>query len=854
MRAFAALLTALVLRHALLHRTRTLLTLASVAVGVALFVAIRLANESAVTAFQGAANTVAAGTALQIIASGDGIADGVVAQLVRFPDVAAVAPVVNGTLTDEGEHQAYDFLGIDLIAAMGLASSTATPLSPSEQVRFSPDILRRGEIIISQSLARHWRLALGGRRHFLAGTHPVSLRVGAIVRDAWLPAGTRSAVIADLSTAQETLGRNGLLDRIDIVPHEGVPLARLAAELHAKLPAGLVVTTAAERARESVKMTDAFRFNLAALAAIALLVGAYLVFNAVSMSVVQRRPEIGVVRALGAGRRTIFAVFVLEGLAVGAIGSIAGIVLGRLMAEQAVAVVGTTINALYATVNGLSVAHPLPVYAAGAALGVSLSALAAAWPAYEAASISPSTAVRLGSWEPVVGFSQRPLVLAGCLVLLAAALLARLRPAGGEPLFGYGAAVLVIVAGSLFAGPLLLLLARGAHRVFTRRAGPALVLSPLNVQARMRRNAVAVATLMIGVAMTVSIATLIGSFRQTVITWIDQTVRGDLYIGPAGAVNAADVTMSGKEIPVLQRLPGVAAVDALRARIVSYAGRLTNLAAADTGVIAGRAELPLMNGASWRVIAPLLQRTNAVLVSEPFMRKFDIGSGDTLALRTPAGERRFAVVAVYRDYASDLGYVFMDRHRYARIFQDSRINAIALYTAPGVPLSTLRTRVLRAFGAQRVSVTPNAQLREEGLAQFDRTFAVTYALNAIALVVSLIGILTALGALVVERRREIGVLRCLGMTRGQVRAMILSEAGLLGMTGAALGVAAGYVLALLLVFVINVQAFGWTIDFRVDPAHELVVFTLVVLTAALAGLIPANAAAAMPLAENLRSE
>ncbi|MDQ6781031.1 MAG: ABC transporter permease, partial [Candidatus Eremiobacteraeota bacterium] len=735
MRAFGALFRALVWRHALLHRTRTLLTLASVAVGVALFVAIRLANESAVAAFQGAAHTVAAGSTLQVVASGDGIADRVVAQLARMPDVSAVAPVVSGTLADEREQQAYDFLGVDLIAAIGLASSTATPLSAPEGVRLSPDILQRGEIIISQSLARRWHLAVGGRKRFVAGTRTVSLQVGATLPDAWLPTGMTSAVIADLSTAQETLGRNGLLDRIDIVPREGLTVSRLAAQLHARLPAGLVVTTSAERARESVKMTDAFRFNLAALAAIALLVGAFLVFNAVSMSVVQRRPEIGVVRALGAPRRTIFTIFALEGLGVGVLGSIAGILIGRLMAEQAVAVVGTTINALYATVNGLSVAHPAPVYVVGAALGVSLSALAAAWPAHEAASISPSTAVRVGSWEPVVGFSQRPLVLAGCVLLLGAALLARVRPVGGEPVFGYGAALLVIIAGSLFAGPLLLLLARGARRVIAQRLGPALVLSPLNLQARMRRNAVAVATLMIGVAMTVSVATLIGSFRQTVITWIDQTVRGDLYVGPAGAVNAADVTMSARELPAVQRLPGVAAVDALRSRVISYAGRLTNLAAADSAVIAGRAELPLLNGGSWRVIAPLLRRTNAVIVSEPFMRKFGVGSGDTLALQTPAGERRFAVVGVYRDYASDLGYVFMDRGRYVRLFQDTQINAIALYAAPGASLRRLRTQVLRVFGDQRVSVAPNAQLRAEGLAQFDRTFAVTYALNAIALFV-----------------------------------------------------------------------------------------------------------------------
>jgi len=196
----------------------------------------------------------------------------------------------------------------------------------------------------------------------------------------------------------------------------------------------------------------------------------------------------------------------------------------------------------------------------------------------------------------------------------------------------------------------------------------------------------------------------------------------------------------------------------------------------------------------------------------------------------------------------------MDRARYARMFDDPRINAIAVYSQPGASLNALRARVMRIFAGQRVTVTPNAELRKSGLDQFDRTFAVTYALDGIALIVSLIGIVTALGALVVERRQEIGVLRYLGMTRAQVRFMIVGEAAFLGFSGGLLGIAAGYFLAVILVFVINRQAFGWTIAFSAEPLNALRLFAAVLVTAAFAGLAPAAAAASLPLADTLRSE
>ncbi|MBC5806746.1 MAG: FtsX-like permease family protein [Candidatus Eremiobacter antarcticus] len=852
--AFPALFRALVLRHVVAHRARTLVTVASVAIGVAVSVAIGLANASAIASFSGSAAALSPGTTVEVLPLGVGIPEKALRQVQELPGVRSASPVVAGTVSDAAGQSAYDLVGVDLIGALGLASSTAGPGVPSSgEIDADTRILRRGEIVISRRVAARLHARLGTPLKFVAGARAVTLTVGAVIDDAALPFGWRSIIICDISTAQEVLDRIGLLDRMDVV---GAPQAddqTLRRELARVLP-NVRIAAPDERARQLTKMTQAFQFNLAALAAIALLVGAYLVFNAVSMSVVQRRSEIGVARALGAARSTVFGVFLLEGVLVGVVGSAFGLVLGRLLARKALAVVSSTIDALYTTDSASQIAPTPEPYIAAAVLGVAFCLIASLLPALEAASVPPTLAMRIGSWESSQPLPGLLLVMAAIAAFGAAVLLAQLKPLDGRPVFGYASAIAVIAGCSLLAAPLLALIAKVARTCLPATAGAALRLVPANVQGRVRRNAVAIASLMVGIAMTVSVATLIASFRETVNTWIDETLRGDLYIAPAGAVNAADVTMPDDVLSRLRALPQVAAADALRSRAIVLRGRPTNLAASDIEVTSAFGNLPLLGGARWSNVSRELIDQPAVLVSEPFARKFAMATGARFDLQTPNGDVRLRVAGVYRDYASDLGYILMDRTRYIRLFGDRRINAVALYAKPGASISALRAATLRVFGHNVVRLTANGELHEEALAQFDRTFAVTYALNGIALVISLLGIASALGAVVIERRHEIGVLRCLGMTRRQVATMIVAEAALLGAVGAALGLVAGYALAVILVFVINRQAFGWTIAFVATPLYDLKLYLVAVATAALAGALPARAAARLPLAETVRAE
>jgi putative ABC transport system permease protein len=852
-RRLAGLFVALVARHVVLHRGRTLLTVASVAVGVAVVVAVAIANGNAVASFEGSASYLSGGATIEALTNGPGFPDAAVASAAAVPGVAVASGVVAGSVTEPASHAAYDLLGIDVLAAVGLAERSGAAVDLS-QARFSPRIFERGAIVMSASLARRLNATLGDRVALVAGVRQQTFLVAGIVDDAAMPLGARGTIFCDLSTAQEALGRIGRVDRIDVVPAAGASSDRVAALLSAVLPRGARVVAPAARSEAISKMTEAFRFNLAALAAIALLVGAFLVFNAVSMSVVQRRAEIGIARAVGATRRAIFATFLLEGLAVGAVGSAFGLLLGLALARATLNVVAGTIDQLYAGTTVLGWTAPPQVYVLAFAIGIGTALAASLIPALEAASVAPSVAVRVGSWERPASASTIGFASAACLAFAFAVVFARLPSVGGKALFGYASALAVLAGCALLAPAVVAATARVAKICLPSAAGAPLRLAPANLRARVRRNGVAVASLMIGVAMTMSVSTMIASFRESVQTWIGQTLRGDLFARPSAAVDADDVVMPGRLAVTASRVAGVAAVDVVRSKQIDVGGRPAFIGASDMRVTSVRGFLPLIDGGAWHDVATGLIGTSNALVSEPFARKFHVGRGSQVVIEGQNGPARLDVGGVYEDYSSDTGFVFVDINTYHRLFGDDGINGFAVYGTPGISAEVLRGRVQAAMGTAQIAVQTNGELRAEALAQFDRTFAVTSVLDVIAVAVALMGVVATLAALVLERKREIGVLRCLGMTRGQVRTMIFAEASLLGVMGASLGTVAGYALAAILVFVINPQAFGWTIGFRATPAYDAALFAGVVLTAALAGLVPAANAARLDVGDAVRAE
>lgn len=857
-----ALFRALVLGHVRANVLRTSVTLVAVALGVAIALAIDLANATAVSSFASSVNVISNHVNLQVLGVGRGFDDRTMLRVERVPGVQYASPTIEDSVVVGAKpHDAFSgevlrVMGVDLLRPLpGDASGAAGTPGSLAAGAGAPDpyvLVNEHGAFISERVAAKYRWTRGSVVHGLAGDRLVALRVAGII-PASVPGIDSSVVFVDIATAQELFGKLGRLDRIDIIA-DPARLPEVAQAVQRVIPPGTRAIEPKVRTGEIRRMLSSFQLNLAALSYIALLVGMYLIYNTVAISVVARRPEIGTLRALGATRRGIFAAFLAEGAVFGVIGSLGGLILGAVLAQLSIGAVSRTVDALYVASHADHVVYAPLVLLKAFVIGVVLSTLSAFAPAFEAAGTPPAIAMRSAGYERRPPGLAARLAAVGAGLFVAAYALTFLPAVDDIPMFGYASGLLIIFGGSLFAPLCIGALSRAGVAFFGRRSAAG-QLAAANLGASPVRNSVAVASLMIAIAMMVSIAILIGSFRTTVVAWADDTLKADLFVRPLGLQDASfDSRFSPSVAKTIARLPGVAAVDTFRGISIPFRGRITTLGAADFSTIAERNKLRFIGVADTQALARTLPGTDGVLISDPFATKFHIGRGDSFALDTPSGPRTFTVAAIYNDYSSDAGIILMDSRTFAGLYHDDSVNSIAIYAKPDTDLAALRSAVVRSVLPLRVDAQTTRELRKLVVTIFNRTFAITYALYVISITIAVLGVVSTLFALVLERRREIGLMRYLGLRTRDVRNMVYYEAAFIGLLGGVLGVAVGVLLSLLLIFVINRQAFGWLIELHMPYDFLLEAIGLVVVAAVVAGIYPAGVAARIRTAEAVRAE
>jgi len=844
---------ALVTGPARRHPTRFLLPAFGVGVGVAAVAAIHHANRSVSESFREAAAAVSGRSDL-VVTGVRGVPLSALSSLSFLWEAGSFAPAVTGfAVLDDGSGEIVEILGIDYGGDRPVREiRLAGPSGPSRRLRLAG----RRVALLPVSFAKRHGLAVGGHVPLVAGGVRGSLEVGGLLELSGVArASGGDVLVTDIFTAQELLGREGYVDRVDIALDPGVSAAAARQAVAARLPPGLSVEPPGRAAATADRMVRAFRFNLNALGSLTLFVGVFFIANAISISVLRRRPEIATLRALGASRRAIFAVFLAEGLAIGAIGTVLGSAGGFLLSRAALKAVASTVSDVY-----LPAVKIAPTGFAGpallaAAVGIAAALAAALLPAAEATRVAPSPAMRPGSAETVRRRRLLPRAAAAAAALSAAALASRLGPVDGFPLFGFLAVALVVAALALLSpllvraaaslsGPLLLRLFGAPGRLASRFFGGALA-----------RNSLAVAALAMALGMTLAMIVTVASIRETVRVWVESTLSADLWVKPASGRSRGVIgDLPPEAIPFLRSVPGVTAVDPFRARgVADSRGRPFTIASGDFRVVAKFGGLPLLDGSDPHAAAREARERGEVFVSEPYARRFGVEKGNTVRLPTPRGERAFRVRAVYRDFSNDRGTVVLDRELYLFLFDDPRVTSLAVVAAPGADVAALRRRIL-ARSPYALSVTTNRELRREVLAIFDQTFAVTRALEGIAVAVAVLGIANALLASAVERRRSFGLLRAVGASARQIRGAVFLEALLTAAAAAVAAVFAGAAFAALLLLVINPQSFGWSVVPHV-PAPALAGAVALVLAASLsAGILPGRLAASVDPAAALAEE
>ena len=906
------------------HPWQLALSLLGVALGVAVVVAIDLASESARRALAVASDGIAGRVTHRIAGGPRGVAEQLYVDL-RFADLGVeLAPVTETrVVTVTTPARTLTVLGLDPFAARALRGeeSAAALLDPAVLTRL---LTEPGAVVASSETARELGLAPGSTFRVRTGARFAELSLAGVIepRDPLEAGQLADLAIADVATGQELGGSPGWLDRIDVVLPGGAAGAEAGRRLEAHLPPGVLLVDANERRRATARLTEAFELNLRMLGLLAVVVGAFLIFNTMTFSVVRRRWLIGMLRCLGVTRGRIFALILAEAAAIGCAGALAGTGLGLVLAQGLVGLVVQSVNDHYFSVRVGEVHASAAVLWRAAVVGVAATLAAALVPAREATRIPPGAALARATLEAGARLGTRRLALAamglagtGCAILWLS-----------ERSVAWGfAGMLAVVAGAALLTPFVTLgvtalaapaprgsgapgggpgrrgpgpqaraprhsrgffgqrdrengamshpLAREAPGPFggvngdrARDGAPAgdaaagwrsfanvrlLALSVRGVGANPSRYGVAVAALMIAVASAIGVGTMVHSFRATVSDWLDDTLKADVYVGAPGG--AGDRAVGGATIAALRSIPGVAALSlGRRARVESDRGPVEvvalEMAAPSYGAFRFVEGDP---GDAW----PRVDRGDAVLVSEPLAWRWRLGPGDGVTLLTGNGPVPYPVAGVYRDYASDRGEILMSRRGYVAAWGDPTVTGVGVYFAPGADAGAVTAAVRAALPpSSAFAVHSNRSIREASLAVFDRTFAITSVLQALAMAVAFVGVLGALMAIQLERAREVGVLRALGLGRAQLVAHVELQTAVMGTIAGAVAIPTGLAMAWVLVEVINRRSFGWRIDLSIDPAVLAQAVAVSIAAALIAGVWPALRMGRADLARALRGD
>ena len=840
-------------RHFLRNPGQLALSILGVTLGVAVFVAMDLGIQSAREAFRVSSRTVVGEATHQLVGSGAGVPDSIVAFLRGPGRIQAVAPVVEGFVSSP-------LLPDRPLRVVGLDPLSEGPFRPfllgeaGGGLAVAGLLLDRGATLISRSTSELAGVEEGEFLPVRSSWTESRLRVVGILEpgDEWSRRGLRDLLVVDVAEAQDLLARGGRLDRVDLILRsDSVGRAQLSA-LADRLPPDLRIEPIGVREATMEEMIRAFDLNLTALSLLALLFGGFLIYNTMTFSVLQRRRTLGMLRALGATRRAVTLAILRDAALLGATGSILGLLLGIILGRGLVQLVTRTINDLYFVVSVEALSLPPGVLLKGIALGLGASLLAALPSAGEAGRVSPREALARSSLE---GRARRLVPRAGAGGGGLAAVGGGLLLFPGEGLLLPFAGLFCVVVGMALFAPLATVASMRILRPLLMRAGGTLgAMAAQGVTHSLSRTAPAVAALVVAVSVTVGLGVMIGSFRSSVVDWLDVTLQADLYLSSASITPGPGQGRLPPELTAAAAsLPGVAGISTTRTLDLGGEFPGARLLAIDLDP-RGEGGFDFVEVGEQEIF-PTFRAGKGVLVSEPFAYRYRLQPGDSLTLRGEEGTVGFPILAVYRDYGTEAGSVTLSRLAFDAHWSDSQVGSMAVFLEPQANEEEVESLLRAAAGpGALITIRSNRALRELSLEVFDRTFAITHALRVLAFLVAFVAVLSALMALQLERARELGVLRTVGLTPRQGWVLMTGQCGLLGGVAGMLAIPVGLVLAAIMIFVVNRRSFGWSVEMVVGLEHPAYGVLLALAGALVAGILPAWRSFRISPARNLRSE
>lgn len=768
----------------------------AVALGVALAFSVHLINQSALGEFSAAVRQVNGQPDFELRAQREGFDEALLERVAAHPHVALASPVVEiGTqaLDAQGQPVAMRVVGIDTLVAAPLTPALM-PRPGEGEDRLA--LVDPGAVFLNAAAAR--RLGDPATLRLRQGGATVLLRVrGSVLAD-----GPPLAVL-DIAGAQASFGWLGRLSRIDV---QLVPGADRGAVLRAlALPAALRAAAPDESTQRISNLSRAYRVNLGVLSLVALFTGAFLVFSILSLSVAQRAPQLALLGVLGLAGRERLALVLAESALLGLVGSLLGLALGTALAQLALRLLAGDLGGAY-----FPGVQPRLQFGAGAAavygaLGVAV-ALAGGWlPARGAQRLAPAQVLK-GVGDAGDGSGAGRLAWAGPALLVLGVLLTQLPPVAGIPLAAY-LAVACLLLGGIAGVP------AGVAALLRMTPPPrhALLLLAVERARHLRHSAtIAVAGVVASLALAAALTVMVASFRDSVDRWLDHVLPADLYARTGTSLGMTDaVFLTPELIERVRALPGVARVEGQRLAALQLDASRPDVALLARPLADPAQRLPLLGA-----LQALPAGQIAVYASEPLANLYGLRAGQILELPLPDGRRAPVFIrGLWRDYARQHGALMIDAPDWERLTGDRRVNDLALWLAPGADEGAVQAGIRRLAGdGATIEFASAGAIRALSLRIFDRSFAVTYWLQAVAIAIGLAGIAASFSAQVLARRREFGLLAHLGLTRAQVLAVVAGEGAVWSAAGVALGLLLGIAVSAVLVHVVNPQSFHWTME------------------------------------------
>ncbi|WP_088893933.1 ABC transporter permease [Leptolyngbya ohadii] len=826
-----------------------------IALGVAMMVSIDLANGSAQRAFSISTDAITGKATHRIVAiAPTGIDETVYSKVKREVGQIDAAPVVEGyAKVPELGNQPLRLVGVDLFAESPFRSYFSDVGSSGNGfVRF---LTQPDTVVLSKETADRYGVHLGDALHLdIAGKIKTVQLVGTVeTSDSLNRRALSNFLFADIATAQEILDQVGRLSHIDLIVRNSEDLETIAQ----LLPSGIQIETAEAQKNAVQQMTAAFELNLTALSLLALVVGMFLIYNTVTFSVVQRRPMFGILRCIGVTQGQLFVLILSEAAIFSVIGSVIGVGLGIVLGRSIVGLITQTINDFYFIVSVQQVTLSNWTIAKGLLIGIASALFASALPAIEAMNSAPSLTLQRSTLESKVRSLLPNLVIAWVGMTIAGILL--LRWQSGGLVASFAGLFAVLLGAALLTPPLITVLMQGFSAVGQQTLGLFGKLAPRDILRSLSRTSVAIAALMVSVSVIVGVSIMVGSFRGTVVQWLDQTLQADIYVSPPsttanrvlGKVNPA-IVEELRAFPGIEKAVTYSDADV---QVVDY-NKQVKLISANGDVSQGKRPYAWIRPDLGKDPWDALDLGEGAIISEALILREGITeSPETITLLTPEGNHTFPVLAVFYDYSSDRGTIILDNDLYERFWHENSVASLGLFVQPGVDVEKVVDAIRDRFKDQQtLSVQSNVSLRQGSLEIFDRTFAITDALRLLAVVVAFIGVLSTLMSLQLERTREIGILRATGMTPRQFGGLTLLETGLMGAMAGLFAMPLGYVLAWILIYVINVRSFGWTLQMALEGKYFWQAFLVAMIAALMAGLYPAFRMGRMNIAAAVRQE